>query len=179
MLVVVCGLPGSGKSEVARLIASKIKATHLQTDVLRKELNFTVKAKRQTYQALFNRAEEELRAGNNVVLDGTFYKESFRTKAKELAKKMKTEVYFVEVVSEEQKIKSRVQDRFKQYKLGKSESPADYKVYLIMKKQWQPIKEKHFVIDNSNDLEDLRSQVENLYSRLTRGGQNNAGKSSG
>jgi len=36
MLIIVCGLPGTGKTSLARKIAEKIYAVLLRTDVVRK-----------------------------------------------------------------------------------------------------------------------------------------------
>ena len=37
-LVVVCGLPGVGKSTVAGVVSDRLEASRLRTDVVRKEL---------------------------------------------------------------------------------------------------------------------------------------------
>lgn len=162
MLVVIYGLPGTGKSEVAKLVAQKINAAHLQTDVIRKELNFSVKAKKETYKALLQEAEKILKNNKSVVLDGTFYRQYLRGWAKNLARKQKTKIYFIEIVCEEKIIQKRVNKRYQEFKKGRAESPADFRVYLKMKKVWQPIKEKHFVIDNSKDVIWLEKQISKL-----------------
>jgi hypothetical protein len=176
MLVVVCGLQGTGKSEMAKLLSQRLNAQLFSTDALRKEQDYHFKARLNTYQTLFKLTKELLKKKKNVILDGTFYKESLRKTAKEIAQKLKTKIYFIEVICDEKKIKERIEKRFKK---GTSKSKANYLVYLKYKKLWQPIKEKHIIIDNSGDLKDLRSKVENLHSRLTWGGQNNLGKSLG
>ena len=38
MLIIICGLPGTGKTFIAKKLAPKINAEHLSTDRIRKEL---------------------------------------------------------------------------------------------------------------------------------------------
>ncbi len=38
MLVLVCGLPGTGKSETSKFLAKKLNGIHLNTDIIRKEI---------------------------------------------------------------------------------------------------------------------------------------------
>ena len=176
MIIVVCGLQGSGKTEAARLIAQKINGIYLSTDLLRKEQIYHLKARMSTYEILFESAKELLKRKRDVVLDGTFYKEDLRQKVKEMAKKFKLKIHFVEVICNESKIKERIETRFEN---KTSESKANFQIYLRFKKLWQPIKERHAVIDNSGDLENLRSQIENCYLRLAWSGQNHIGKGAG
>jgi hypothetical protein len=159
MLVVVCGLQGTGKTQVAKILSQKLNAQLFSTDALRKEQDYHFKTRMNTYQILFKLAKGFLKKKKNVILDGTFYKESLRKTAKEIAQKLKTKIYFIEVICNEKKIKERIEKRFKK---GTSESKANYLVYLKYKKLWQPIKEKHIIIDNSGDLKQLRKQIEKL-----------------
>ena len=166
MLVVVCGLPGSGKSEAAKLIAQKINASHLQTDVVRKKLNFSIKAKKETYKTLLREADKILKNNRSVVLDGTFYRQYLRDWVKNLAKNQKIKIFFIEVICDEKIIQKRINKRYNKFKKGYTESPADFRVYLKMKKVWRKIKEKRIIIDNSKDLKWLKKQIRRAVENL-------------
>lgn len=159
-LIIVCGLPGTGKSEVAKLIASMAEGSLLKTDILRKKVGkiFSPKAQK-VYQLLLKIAKGDLLSGKSVILDGTFYSEDLRNEAVKLAQKYEAQIHFIEVVCKEKIIKDRIEKRLNK---DNSESEANYLAYLKMKKVWEPIKEKHIIIDNSKDLKWLKEQVKQL-----------------
>ena len=152
-LILVCGLPGSGKTTVAKKIADKTKSFVFNTDILRKELfekpAYTKKEKELIYNLLFEMAEKFLRSAKNVVLEGTFYRRDLRKRVKDLARKMNSDFHMVEVVCRERTIKERMEKRRKQ----KTSSDADFKIYKKIKKQFEPVREKHFVL-RSGEKED-------------------------
>ena len=101
-LVLVGGLPGSGKSTVAGAFAARIGATCLSSDALRKELAGAAPSARLaapvgagiyrpaltalTYRELLLQAERLLRVGRSVVLDASFARAADRRRAAALAR---------------------------------------------------------------------------------------------
>jgi len=87
-LVIFCGIPGSGKTTVARLVADSVKDSLLiQTDDMRAMLphpTFSGPESKFVYDACFAVAKVALKAGYFVVLDGTFMREEYREEAKTL-----------------------------------------------------------------------------------------------
>jgi uncharacterized protein len=89
--VVVRGLSGTGKSNLAAALAEKLGIAHLQTDQVRKQLFpsanstgygqgcYTSAAKRIVYDAMRAQACERLAEGQSVILDGTFLSAAART----------------------------------------------------------------------------------------------------
>jgi len=74
--ILLCGLPGSGKTWLAGLLRRRLGGVQLQTDRLRRELfpvrRYTPEESAAVYRELRRRAEEALRKGESVILDGTF-----------------------------------------------------------------------------------------------------------
>lgn len=66
-LVVVCGLPGTGKTTVATEVADRVGGRLLRTDVVRKDLvddpDYTDAETRRVYDELLDRAERTLGRG--------------------------------------------------------------------------------------------------------------------
>ena len=75
-LLVFCGIPGSGKTTIARLVTrTDPDAVHIQTDSIRAMLtapSFDAAESDFVYRACVAVAKEALGVGRLVVLDGTF-----------------------------------------------------------------------------------------------------------
>lgn len=73
MLIIFGGLPGSGKSTIARLLAERLKATHLRVDTIEQALRacgtLPDGVVTEGYAVAYRVAEDNLRAGGTVVAD--------------------------------------------------------------------------------------------------------------
>ncbi|GIW94698.1 MAG: hypothetical protein KatS3mg110_2739 [Pirellulaceae bacterium] len=97
LLLVIGGISGSGKSTLARHLASRLGIAHLSTDQLRQQLlteqqlpadrqyRYSTQYRDRVYEELFERADQQLKEGLSVVLDGTFLERRWRDRAWELA----------------------------------------------------------------------------------------------
>lgn len=149
-LIIICGLPGTGKTTLAKKIAAKIGGVLLRTDVVRKELatqKYTKKERQGVYKEMFNRAKKLLKKDQNVILEATFAERKYRQEAKKIARNLKAGLKIVEVVCPQSLVKERMVKR------TGDESQAEFKHYLMYKKFFEPIKEKHIVIDTSQDID--------------------------
>jgi predicted kinase len=75
MIILLCGVPGAGKSTIAKLLAQRTGATLLSTETF----------KRKVYERLMKELEKA--EGEDFILDGTFYKRKWREAVKELARR--------------------------------------------------------------------------------------------
>ena len=75
-LLIFCGIPGSGKTTIARLVAeSEPRAVHIQTDAVRRMITrptFSAEESDLVYGACVAAAKEALDDGRLVILDATF-----------------------------------------------------------------------------------------------------------
>jgi len=95
-LLVVCGLPGTWKTETTEEV-SKIKGLPLlRTDLIRLEVlknedifdekvASNMDKRTMVYDEMFARAEETLKTGDGVILDATFITQSLRKRAAAIA----------------------------------------------------------------------------------------------
>ncbi len=166
MIVIICGLPGVGKTTLSRHLAPIISAIILSTDKIRKELipkpTYRWQERRLVYDVLMLLAKYLHNAGVNCILDATFNTENSR---KELRRKLDLtpdQFSIVECICSEDVIISRLQNRENDY------SDADIFIYRKMKKIYEPVSGEHIIVDTSNpskvDMERIANQI--LKTRL-------------
>lgn len=164
MLILLTGLPGTGKSTLGKNISKKIKGVILQTDAIRKKIvrepKYTDEEKEIVYNTLFLIARYLLMARINVILDGTFYKKELRERVYNLAQDTRHKMVIIEAVTPNNIIKIRMKRREKR---GRGLSDADYEVYKQLKEDYEPISRRHITVDTSNTLShNLRQIYEHL-----------------
>jgi predicted kinase len=147
--VIVCGLPGTGKTTVARNIAQLVDATVLSTDKIRKELfpmpTYWRQERRLVYQVLTLLARYLHGAKVNCILDATFNAERSRNEIIQSLSLKPEEFSIIECICQEDIIFSRLKNRKNDY------SDADISVYNKMKKLFEPIAQPHITIDTSDN----------------------------
>jgi predicted kinase len=145
VLTVVCGAPGVGKTTVSGLLADRLGADRLRTDVVRKELfedpTYTDTESDRVYAALFDRAAERL--PRPVVLDGTFHERRRRDRARSLASANGTGCRLVHVVCGPAVVRERIADR------EDDASDADHEIARQIRAAFESVREPPTVVDNS------------------------------
>ena len=108
MIIIVFGLPGSGKSYFASLLAQKLKAAYLNSDKERKKImtqrTYSESEKMMVYDLMLQKMKTFVQEGKSLVLDATFYKNKIREKFIYTAKG-KTPIEFIEMRAAEALIK--------------------------------------------------------------------------
>ena len=153
MIVLFCGLPGVGKTSLAKELAPLINAVVLSTDKLRKELipnpTYAKEEKELIYDVMLLVARYlHNAAGVNSILDATFNTEESRENAiKKLGNISPDQIYIIECSCPEDIIISRLKTRKGDY------SDADFGIYRKMKQVYEPVKDRqrHIVADTSRD----------------------------
>lgn len=147
VLVMVMGLPGSGKSYFAKGLAKEIEAVHLGSDDLRKEMglmgSYQIDNKLSVYEEMLNRAKEIEKSGRSLVLDGTFYLQQVRDPFIFLAKSLSWKLSIIHIKADEALISKRLSK-------PREDSEADLIVYHKIKSEFEPIKEPHLLIQSTN-----------------------------
>ncbi|MFC7177471.1 AAA family ATPase [Halosegnis marinus] len=158
-LVVVCGLPGAGKTTVAEEVADRLDAAMLRTDVVRKELfsdpDYTDAEAEAVYDELFARAADAL-ADGNVVLDATFRTRGFREGARATADRAGADFRLVSVECDDAVARERIRSR------TDDESDADIRVYELFRDEYEPVERADLVVDNSGALPETFAQLDGL-----------------
>jgi predicted kinase len=147
MLVIVCGLPGSGKSTLSGLIAKEYSVVHLNSDSIRKKLfekpEYTKAEKRIVYGEMRKQAAKLIQEGKDVILDATFYKKDFRDMMRDLSD---GEAFVIRCILSEEETKRRLDKRQRE---RASPSDADYRVYKDVKSEFEPLEGPFLEVDYS------------------------------
>ena len=151
MIIIICGLPGVGKTSLAKQLAPLIRGVVLSTDKIRKELiskpTYRKQERKLIYDVMLVLTRYLHDAGINCILDATFNTENSR---KELRKKLNLisspQINIVECTCPEDIVITRLRNRKNDY------SDADISIYKKMRMSYQPIKEKHIVVDTSQQF---------------------------
>ncbi len=155
LLVVLCGLPGVGKSTVVRKLKESIGGTVFRTDRIRKRLfdepEYTKEETESVYSEMMRGAEDALSDGGTVILDGTFKTLRLRDKAREAAKRRDAAFRLIKVECHTRIVKDRIENR-------DGISDADFSTHRRLRREFEPISEGE-VIDNSGDLSATVRQV--------------------
>jgi predicted kinase len=100
LLIAVFGLPGTGKTTVAELLAQHLGVSHFNTDKVRdridKRKEYDEEDKALVYDKMLDLTKSEIQKGKNVIVDGTFYKKKLRMRFMELAHRYDAYVKWVE-----------------------------------------------------------------------------------
>jgi FMN phosphatase YigB (HAD superfamily)/predicted kinase len=124
-LIAVGGLVASGKTTLARMLAQRLGAAHVEADHERSALlgpagevheaeamrRFAPELEARVYAALMQRAEPILARGHAAVLDGCFARAAQREAARALARRNGAPFVFVECVASEEATRRRLAKR--------------------------------------------------------------------
>jgi len=151
MVILVLGLPGSGKSYFAGKLAQKIDAEYLNSDQIRKvlfpERTYSEAEKSKVYDALLEKMQDAIEKEKDVVLDATFYKNKIR----EPFVKSNAKMAFIEVWADEKIIQERLKE-------NRPDSEADFKIYQLIKQKWEPLEQRHLKLQSTNNNIDAMLQ---------------------
>jgi len=140
MIVIVLGLPGTGKTYFSQSLHNEIGAEHLNTDKIRKKLDkqgqYDQQTKKLIYDEMFREMERAVRKNKNVILDGTFWKRSVRKRFEKSALEWNQELFYIEIKATENTVEQRL-------RAERQLSEADYKVYQQIKKKFEPVEQPH------------------------------------
>jgi aminoglycoside phosphotransferase family enzyme/predicted kinase len=167
-LVLVGGLPGTGKSVLSGGLAASGAFTWLRADAIRKELAgldpltsgradvragiYTPEWNDRTYGECLVRAREHLFAGRRVLVDASFKEERRRLAFVDAARDWGVPVVFLECTARPELIRARLAGR-----VG-DPSDADWSIYEHVRRTWEPLGPRTRRVHTEVDTSDTREE---------------------
>ena len=154
VLVALIGLPGAGKSTVARRIAGRVPLLVLESDALRRLLipapDHSEEESSRLFGAIHRLVAELLARGVPVLLDATNLAEAHREPLRRLAREAGARLVLVRVQAGPRVVRERLSRRPGTASPGAG-SEADWSVYLRMRGTFEPIRGRHHTVDTARD----------------------------
>lgn len=148
-LILFAGMPGSGKTTLARMVAKRLGLPVFSKDRMQRVLRDHHLAQENTgdgYYMILDLADEQLSLGISPILDATFPLDHFRLVASEIALRHKARFCAVYChCSDDDLWRSRMEDRV-QYVPGWR--PVGWDDVLRMRQYYQPWDDNAVVIDS-------------------------------
>jgi len=179
VLVMLCGLPGTGKSTLARRLARELPAIVIESDRVRQRLfsppSYSAEESRHVHMVCHILMGWYLRHYYHVVYDATNLYERHRQIVYRLARRSGARLLVVLVTASDEVVRERLMPRRRRKRVpsgatqanavpvgevGEDYSEADWEVYRRMRRRAEPIQHEHLTLDTSDgDLDRAVAQV--------------------
>ena len=158
----MAGLPGTGKSTVARAVAQRIGAIVLDKDIIRAAMfpaiiDYTTEQDDVVMEAMLNAAQYLLRhhPAKSIILDGRpFSRNSQLQRVIDSAESLPIEWRLIECVCREEVAKRRLESNSSHPALNR-----DWNLYRAVSARYEPKSQPKLVVDTDKELADCVEQV--------------------
>ena len=156
VLIMISGLPGTGKSYLARKLAEKLPFVVIETDFVRKTLfpkpTYTAQESGLVHGTCHRLINKLLNKGVRIIFDATNLIEHQREMIYHLAEKAAAKLIIVRTAAPEEVVRERLRRR-KEEPVPHDISDADWRVYKRMSRRQQRVGRTPLVVDTSGDIE--------------------------
>jgi len=165
-LILLSGLPGTGKSYLSRRLAEHVPLLILESDLLRKTLfsspGYSAVESFRLFRAVYQLVEELLREGISLILDATNLAERFRERLYGVADRLGARMVLIKVEAPPELVKQRLEERAID---TENHSDADWAIYRMMSPAVERIRRNHYAVDTSRDIS---SVIDKVVKEVTR-----------
>ncbi len=164
-LIVLAGLPGTGKTHFASELANRVPLLILESDRLRKVLapqpKYTPSESARLFGACHLLIEEYLDQGRRVVFDATNLTEKFRRPVYQIARRASCPLVSVRFTAPREVVRRRLAERVAGMH-PEDYSDAGWQIYCRMAPHEEPVQRQHFNVDTSQETRTVLEEVVRL-----------------
>jgi predicted kinase len=159
-LIIVSGLPGTGKSYFSKRLAERMPCLVLESDALRKTLfsppSYSPRESAKLFRTIHQLLRELLEKRITVILDATNLSEKFREQLHTIADQLHIRPILVRVEAPPEVVYRRLESRANN---SENNSDADWAVYRRMRPSVDKIQRDHYVVDTSKDINPVLDKI--------------------
>ncbi|MHA1419331.1 MAG: AAA family ATPase [Candidatus Heimdallarchaeaceae archaeon] len=161
LVILLAGLPGTGKSTLARKLARRYRLEHISTDSVRKRIfrdvrensfgkgSYSQRQRNVVYDTIYYVLYTLLKHGVGCVLDGTFYQDKLRSKVGRICDRFEATFLLVLIEAPEELIRKRFEERAKRNR--RTLSDADIKIFEKYTDLFESTNLKHIKVNMTDD----------------------------
>lgn len=160
VLIVVSGLPGTGKSYFCSQLAERLPVIILESDALRRALfpspSYSSQESSHLFRACHLLIEGLLKKGTSLIFDATNLSEHNREYLYSIAERLDVKLILVRVEAPPEVVYQRLKARGED---SQGKSGADWTVYRRMKPSVDKIRRNHYAVDTSRDITPVLDKI--------------------
>ena len=172
-LVMLSGLPGTGKSYFARELVKRVPFLVLESDRLRKALvrepKYTPGEHSRVFAACHLLLEEFLGQGRRVLFDAANLTEKYRQPVYQMAGRASASLVVVSFTAPEETVRRRLAERAAGLDPG-NYSDAGWLIHTRLRQGAQPIEGEHLTVDTSGDIVPVLEEIVRLVGAVGEDG---------
>jgi predicted kinase len=161
-LIIVSGLPGTGKSYLSRKLVERIPACIVETDAIRKLLwekpVYNIEESAFLFKVCHELIRDLLQQGITVIFDATNITEYHRERLYNIGEKTNAKIVVVATRVPEKVVKQRLDARKPGNDVG-NKSDADWSIYRRMAPGLQKIRRNFISADTSGDVTPVINKI--------------------
>ena len=163
-LLMMVGLPGTGKSSIVEELRGNIECTVISTDNIRLQMRnqptYTAAEMMLVYEVCYSIIEVRLKKGQRVIFDASNYLAARREHLAKIGRRCGAPVAVCYVQAGQDIIRERLRQRLTAERRTSDLSDADWSVYKWMVEAQEPVMGEHLIVDTTSTSPD------NLASKL-------------
>lgn len=153
-VLMMVGLPGSGKSSVVHSLRTLTECIVVSTDAVRQQMSkhpgYTLNAMSLVYEVCYAIIRQRLRRGQRIIFDASNYLAARRQRLCNIAAETSTPVAVCYVQASQEVIEARLRQRTNGVRGQGDISEADWSVYMWMLAKQEPLQREHFLADTTS-----------------------------